>query len=83
MPQRMSITRLIYINQSRTPAREIADEKTFSIRRPIQGVETGPTFYRQIAHRSVAEGQDMYLIFSSLEDSNAVSVGRHVPMVEA
>src|SRR5439155_15088020 len=83
MPQGISITRLIDVNQSRAPAREIADEKTFSIRRPIQRVETGPTFYGEIAHCPVTEGQDMYLIFPSLENSNALPIGRHVPMVEA
>src|SRR5205809_8126765 len=82
MPQGISITRLIDVNQSRAPAREIADEKTFSIRRPIQRVETGPTFYGEIAHRPVTEGQDMYLIFPSLENSNALPIARHVPMLE-
>src|SRR5437899_7894900 len=82
MPQGISITRLIDVNQSRAPAREIADEKTFSIRRPIQRVETGPTFYGEIEHRPVTEGQDMYLIFPSLENSNALPICRHFPMVE-
>src|SRR5437667_9455680 len=82
MPQGISITRLIDVNQSRAPARESADEKTFSIRRPIQRAEPGPTFYGEIAHRPVTEGQDMYLIVPSLENSNALPIWRHVRLVE-
>ena len=76
MPQRMSIRGLIDIKESRTPAGEITDKKTFSIRRPVQRVETSPAFNGKVAtRRSLVQGQETYMIFSSLQNSNPLPIG--------